>query len=44
MNTADLPKLKGKEQFKGEKKNQLYSPAKIVVSSISSFNPRLGIH
>lgn len=26
------------------KKTQLSSPAKIVVSSISSFNPRLGIH
>ena len=31
-----------KEQFKGKKK--LSSPAKIVVSSISSFNPRLRIH
>lgn len=41
MNTADLQKLKGIVSV--GRGDQLSSPAKIVVSSLSSFNPRLGI-
>lgn len=43
MNAAAWPSEVEKDQFKGKAKQQLSSPAKIVVSSSSSFNSRLDL-